>query len=34
LAGSNKQRDGSGSGPGCVVHAQLLKQQKRFRFNF
>ncbi len=31
LAGSKKQRGGSGSGPGCVVHAQFLKQQKSCR---
>ena len=32
LAGSKKQGDGSGSGPGCVVHAQLLKQQQEVSF--
>ena len=31
FAGSKKQRGGSGSGPGCVVHAQFLKQQKSGR---
>ena len=33
LAGSKKQHGGSGSGPGCVVHAQLLKQQKSGRLS-
>ena len=26
---SRKKRGGNGTGPGCVVHAQLLKLQKK-----